>query len=231
MLLNPYRFGGGGGGPDLLHWNPADKSSEVALSTDLKTMWHATGSAGHQMVRSYVSRSTGKRYVEFKTTASRGSNNDGSGMVGGFITGATSLTGYPGFVNNTVGFQFLRYNSSGDSVYMYLNGSGFNTSADATTSSPAWLGVAIDFANNQIWANLNGTWLGGLTPQGSPSTGFTTMNTGLTLFPAASCSYPITTFPLPDNAQTLQTLQAEMSIGVAAFGAGQPLDGFSGWSD
>ena len=235
MIPFPFQAGqlgmGGSSDADALHWNPSDKDSNIALSPDLQTMWNSLNNA-HKMVRGYVSRSSGKRYIEFYTLIARGGVGTApEGLIAGFIVAGTSLGSgnYPGVANNTFGLQWRRFASGGNSIFRYLNGASANAGVDAFNGTPAYLGIAVDFSNNQVWWNVNGTWAGGLTPQGSPSTGSFAMNSGQTLYPAASCFYPVSSNT--DARQRILTTMGELRIGAAAFGSGQALDGFTPWSD
>lgn len=123
-------------------WNPADKTSNVVLSTgDREATLNSYSSSG--AVRSKHGLSSGKWYVEFYFTA----RTDSSQFVG-FSNLSHALGSYPGNDTNSWGFHLIRGSGLGAA---YHNGTGVDHSVRVPGSSGAVVGMALDLDNKKVW--------------------------------------------------------------------------------
>lgn len=150
MIIDPYRYavgGGGGPGPSLVTWNPADKGSTLVLSNGDLTATAAT--AAWRTVRSTHSASSGLRYFEATLDAQAG-----SGFVEiGVATNALNLEAALGDTGATGGYA---YQSNG---FGWANGSSIGTGF--TTFAPGdVIGVFMDFTSALLTFRKNGSGTG-----------------------------------------------------------------------
>lgn len=124
--------------PSYATWNPSDKSAEITLSNGNLSAATSTTSRG---VRSTVSKSSGKWYVEIKKTV------PADLMRAGVSTGAASLT-----AGVTAGY--LHYQSDTGEIWNTTNNLGTFT----TMSSAAdVLGIALDATGKTVKFYVNNT--------------------------------------------------------------------------
>ena len=144
--------------PQQPYWNPADKDPDVVLaSSDRAASVTGTGNVG--AVRSTVSLSSGKWYVEFDLIPSGGAN-----AAGGVGTSSMDLALRPGTDANSwaiLGTGQLRHNAT-------------TTAYGDNVGAPCRMAVDID--NGLIWfGEPSGVWFNG----GDPATGTNPAFSGL----------------------------------------------------
>lgn len=174
MLLNPYRFGVGGGGPPPIDYtfatlNPSDKSGALTLSGGNLTVVRDSGS-GWGAVRSTVGKSTGKWYFEVINNADGGTDGD---AMWGFMRDADSLATYPG--NASLGATSMGWqaNATPDSV-KFQNGSLGAVTSYGDVAPGAYAAFAIDLDAGKLWVRNNASaWAGGGDPAAGTSPTFT----------------------------------------------------------
>jgi hypothetical protein len=158
-------------------WNPADKTSDITLSSG-NSIATKGGVASNHGVRSTTSHNSGKIYVEFPTGGRFAGSNTGVGIA----TISANLT--------TIGASavggLLVFSSGG----AYFNGSAL-TNVGNLTGGNIIVSLAIDFTNQKGWFRENGgNWNNDVIANQNPAT-----NTGgfsiAALFPsnAAYCVF------------------------------------------
>ena len=165
-----------------------------------------TSAAGWQSIRGTTSKTSGKWYVEFVTSTGVNTVNSGNieaGLASAGFNVLISGGGYLGSNNYSFGDQ-IPY--AGD---MYAS-AGF-TVLTSHIAIPIVagdvIGMAVDFAAQELWISHNNTWLTGNPATGAnPLASFVLATTGA-LFPAMS-------FNLAANAG-VWTIQTETALGRA----------------
>lgn len=165
---------GGGGGGGGVTWNPADKSSDIALSGgDLIAT--KINSVGVEAVRATTGISSGARYFEVVVDETGGTGG-GEYILIGIANSSFPITGGPGQDTNSYGY----YQDTGEKYYnnvLSAFGGTYKTNGDV-------IGVAYDADAGEIYWSLNGTWQG----SGDPSTNTNPAFTGITgtMYPCVS---------------------------------------------
>lgn len=166
----------------LATWNPSDKGPGMTLSNG-----NLTATAGVTLggVRATVSRNTGKRYFEFSWDSGIATSNANTPSMG-VSTSSLDLT---------AGGTLIWYGTSlGGCFFPAFDGSVFNH-LYSNSGAPIDLnignavvtdvgGVYVDIDTGKVWFARNGSIANGGSPAAGTGQTFT-LNTGLTLFPAA----------------------------------------------
>lgn len=192
------------GNPDS--WNPADASSNIALSNSNWTATRSSG-AGWSAVRSVNSHTSGKLYAECIDVAD---GSDNGSMIFGLDDGSQSLASYVGSSGSSFGVQA---NNSG-SLSTYHAGSQSNTGG-AGISAGGYAMVAVDYDAGKIWFGVNGSWMFG----GNPATG---ANPSYSFTPGTQLYLALSEYSDPQ-----QTL---LATAPAQF-HGTPPAGFAAWGN
>lgn len=156
---------GGGGGGGGVTWNPADKSSDIALSGgDLIAT--KINSDGVEAVRATTGISSGARYFEVVVdVAGAGS---GEFILIGIANSTFPITGGPGQDTDSHGY----YQDTGQKYFnnvLSAFGATYKTDGDV-------IGVAYDATAGKLWWSKNGVWQG----SGDPDTGTNEAFSGIT---------------------------------------------------
>lgn len=144
--------------------DPANTSSNIALSGGNLTAFNASGGWSSSFGLSSHTHSSGQYYFEVLTS---------SGTVVCGVGNSSSP------LNNFLGSDCNGW-SYDDAGFFLHCGAGIGTTAFAGI-----IGIAVDISSGKIWFSIsNGTWLGG----GNPTTGTSPTYTGVTgtLFPIIS---------------------------------------------
>ena len=144
----------------------------VTLSESDRRATRTTGTSSGAIARANLSRSTGKRYVEFEYVVDSAAD---SGC--GLCNASHPLTSYIGSGFNSWGLW-----KNGPSTLYHSSSSVLGGSA---WSAPLVIMLAWDAGAQNLWFGKNGTWLA----SGDPGAGTGANATGVlgTLFPAVDC--------------------------------------------
>lgn len=158
MIINPYAFGGGGGGPSgTVTWNPADKDSFIVLSNGNLTATMSSFNSG-KSVRATFGRSAGKYYFEVYNDATSTSPYCAIGV-------ASAMQGLGHWLWEDDGYGV--YQETGDKKHVATGGAYMSSWGTGDT-----IGVAVNFDDGEIAFFKNGS---------SPGVAFTGVSG--TLFP------------------------------------------------
>lgn len=224
FLLNPFRFGagGGGGGDWIADWggavsyapttlNPGDKSASLTLSGGDLTAVRASGS-GWAAGRSKVGKSRGKWYFEITNNANGSTTGD---AMWGFARNADSLSTYPG--NASLGATSMGWQANNPTnSAKFQNGSLGAVSGYGTVAVGQYSQFAIDLGAGKLWVKNSGAagWAGGGDPAGGTTPTFT--------FAANTHLHPtIAAYSGPQSATA--------NFGASAFAGSVPTGFNAGW--
>ena len=148
--------GASGGAPTSV-WSASDAAANgMTLSNGGLTVT-PSGVAGWQSIRGSVSKTSGKLYVEFKTSAAV----SGAVMLGMGNSTADITNSYLGNSNYSFG-----YNQAGF-LYVSTGFTGLTTTPAFTVAANDVLQIAVDFTAQRIWLGQNNVW----ASSGNPSAG------------------------------------------------------------
>lgn len=172
MLVSPYRHGVSGGGPTgTITLNPADKASDIVLSSGnmVATKTFADTLSSVRATRGISHTDSG--YFEIVVL---GSPADSPYMLVGLARSSLGLTGFVGSDANSWGY----YQETGQK---YTSNTG---AAYGTSWIPASTVIGVAFKNGKLWFAKNNTWQN----SGNPAAGTGEAFSGLTgtLFPTLS---------------------------------------------
>lgn len=161
----------GGGSPDPVVWNSADKGANIILSTTTNTNDTAKGSgATWHSVRADKSISIGKAYWEIKILAFATQ----SYLFGAADNNASMTT----FIGGSASGAAARGNTAGTWLNTWTQANALSQVGEAVNDV---LHCAYDAATDDFWIGMNGTWWVGDPAAGtSPWVG----NASGTVFPA-----------------------------------------------
>lgn len=132
-------------------WSWINKNSNIALSNDrITSLINPTQTSVDGIVKSVISRSTYKKYVELKIDSLDVSNNCSVGIAKSNAT-----------LNDLVGRTFNTWElfADGNSVHRGVS------SATAPYQEGDVIGIAIDIEAGKLWWAINGVWLNGGDPE------------------------------------------------------------------
>lgn len=183
FLLNPARFGGGGGGVSGNAWNPSDKYASLVLSNSDKNVSRSFGGFVDVSVRALNPVNSGeKRYFELEELAV-GANGY---MMIAIALSTASLSLYIGSGSNPNGGSLA---ISSGVVYSNRGAISSGLTPGVTVGTNAM--CAIDGTTRQIWFGINGTWLG--NPAAGTGEAFI-MNDTTAIFPTATLQQDVQEF-------------------------------------
>ena len=143
-------------------WNASDLTGGMSLSNGGLTLTLSSVGAAFQIVRNTISQTSGKLYIEFKTSTGV-DKNTGAAFQLGVASSGVNINDYLGNSNYSFGENPLygsAFGSAGFSGLTTSNLTGFINPGDV-------LAVAVDFTASKIWLALNNVWSDG----GNPATG------------------------------------------------------------
>ena len=172
--------GGGGGGATTSLWSAADATTISATLTNggLTVAGSQTGS--WKTIRGTVSKSSGKLYVEFKTSVAM----TGSNVVFGLASSGFNPSGLLSSSNYSVG---MAINAGGTLVSPGFTANYSSALSPIVPSLNDIWAIAVDFTTNNIWLARNNVWVvpGNPSSGASPIASFVPATVGA-LFPALS---------------------------------------------
>jgi hypothetical protein len=181
-------------------WNPADKSTDVSLSSGNLVATRNSGTSAYRCARATSSKDyTGNGYFEIAITTM----DTGGFITLGIATSSASLTGYVG--SDVYGWGY--YGAEGGKK---LNG-GTLTTYGTNFAQGDVIGVA--FKNGKIWFAKNNTW------NGSPSS-----DTGEAFSGITGTLYPMV--GLYDAVSPVDSITARFKTSAFSY---SPPSGFSAW--
>ena len=179
MILNPYRYGGGGPAPTYATWNPADTSGDLALSGGDLVATRGAAANAFRATRATQSKSAGKWYFEIARTA----GGDKTHLIPGLMVVSSSLNEYPGQSGtDTCGVQPLNTSD----VNQYQNGFIGTAFGQSDVGIGGGLQFAVDLDNRRVWVKTFGAagWMGGGDPAANTTPTFN-LSGSAAVFPAA----------------------------------------------
>jgi len=166
MIISPYRFAVTASGN---YWNPADKASEITLSSANKTATRSsTSDNAWRLIRGLTSHSTGKHYAEVVMDVN--SSVVGS-MCFGIANASASLTAQLG--GNANGWGIQANNSGNLSIYNNGTQTGQGSGGNAINAGGRAM-VAYDAGTGKIWLGSNGAWFALGNPGAGTGANYTT---------------------------------------------------------
>lgn len=182
-------------------WNPADKGTNVALSSGNLIAAFNSGIFSNETVRATLGRSTGKYY--FEVVHSGGVDYRLSGVATSVPSTST------GFVSSTEGFGYL-----GTDGKFYTNNAG---TTYGNTFNTEVIGVAVDLDAHKLWFSKSGVWQNSGDPTAGTNPATSSLTSGV-IYPAAQ----------GNNASQNPTSTA--NFGGSAFTYTIPIGGYTAWA-
>ena len=143
--------------PTTSVWSAADAAANgMTLSNGGLTVT-PSGSADWQSLRTFVSKSSGKLYVEFAL-----STTTSNILMFGLASAGFDITSYLGTSNYSVGL-FPSNPTNGTSYPSTGFTSNYSYSTINVTNGDVW-GVAVDFTTGSIWLAHNNVWINSSNP-------------------------------------------------------------------
>lgn len=143
-------------------WSWMNKNSNIALSNDrITSLINPTQSSVDGIVKSVVSRSTYKKYVELKIDALDPLNNCSVGIARSIAT-----------IDSLVG-------RTADTWELFADGNSVHSGVSATTAPYQQgdvIGIAIDIEAGKLWWSINGVWLNGGDPENGTNPFYTNLD-------------------------------------------------------
>ena len=196
-------------------WSSADAAANgMTLSNGGLTVTVPAGSVGWRILRSSLSKTSGKLYLEV-TTSTGTVDTAHSGLA----SSGVNIGSYLGDSNYSFGSSILY----GDLFVSTGFVTGVNSQAfKSPITSTDVMGIAVDFTTNKVWVSINNIWNGSANPStgNSPAASFTPATVGPLFF---AMSFNTATTGARD-APTTWTLQP-----TAASQKYAPPSGFSAW--
>lgn len=206
-------LGAGTAPPTGAQWSAADANAStppMVLSNGGQTV-AGSGAATWASIRGPTSKSSGKLYYEFSTSAP--TLNPGAFMIGLASSDWLPANTYPGHGNYSMGINNITgyiYSSVG------FSGSPLNIDIIGDANANDVWGFAVDFSAQTMWVALNNVWVLSGNPAigANPSQSFTLATTG-PLFPTLGLKNP------NSGAWTLHSAAGSLKYA--------PPTGFSAW--
>ena len=150
--------------PSSTTWNPADKASEISLSSgNMVATRTATNSNQWRLVRVTESRNAGKLYAEIVNNVS-----PTNGLMVGVCSASLPVNSYPGSSSTSFGYHA---NDAGPG-YCYNNAvQSFGDGSRVGVGSYAR--IAIDFDAGKLWLGSASAWKNGGDPSAGTSATYT----------------------------------------------------------
>ena len=200
--------GGGGGGTTTSVWSAADASANAMTLSNGGLTVTPSANAGFQSVRSSISQTAGKFYVEFKAL---GPNAKATQMAWGIANGAFNPVGYLGGSGSSIGAFNVNAGNFVTAGFTSIIALG----APTIVANDVWA-IAIDLTAGKYWMAQNNVWAGG----GSPSAGTSPMVT-IGGVAAGQAYFPAVSLESANSAWVLQSTAASQKYA--------PPSGFSAW--
>jgi hypothetical protein len=145
-------------------FNPADKASEITLSSgNLVASRTSTNNNQWRLVRVTEARSTGKRYAEIINTTSVS-----NGLMVGVCPAGLSVNSYPGSSSTSFGYH------ANDAAPGYCYTNAAQSFGDgARVGSGSYARIAIDFDAGNLWLGNAAGWKNGGSPGAGTSPTYT----------------------------------------------------------
>ena len=210
IFIGGYAGAGGSVTPPVESsvWSAADAAANgMTLSNGGLTVT-PSANAGFQSVRSSISQTAGKFYIEFKAL---GPNAKATQMAWGIANAAFNPVGYLGGSGSSIGAFNVNAGNFVTAGFTSIIALG----APTIVANDVWA-IAIDLTAGKYWMAQNNVWVGG----GSPSAGTSPMIT-IGGVAAGQAYFPALSLEAANSAWVLQSTAASQKYA--------PPSGFSAW--